>query len=493
MSIDTPEPGGEVSNPDGGFAGDPPGVGQPVPWQRPGTWRQPAPWQRPSTWQQPGSWQRPGTWRQPDQGPSPAIPGWQAHGTWQQNASRRWPGASPGGYPGKWLPTPGAWALGSVPWGYTNPPAVPPVLEPPDSFHPPSPTTGRFALRGRASARLYGLGLVLGVPGLAALLLYLIGVSAGFKLRTGALPAWLVLETGAIVAAIGLIAWSVAQARRRRADGWLDYNGPSPLLVVSALLAVTTALELPLAIELKAQNVDTESAFATLLLTLVYLATYLGLVHFLAVRVGALTWHDIARPQRLAPSPDDWGSSEPRLGWPGQSGETANSWRARVRGGRVGDILIPLAFVVPLMLVSNLLSVAMLLVLGLRSSDISAGTPIPTDGLSMALLLVAVAIVAPIGEEVFFRGFATNAWGRSISRNSTILRASLFFAFIHVLNTVGASTDAGVSLRVAIFNFGARVPIAFALTWLYMRRRSILASGTLHAAYNGLITVISFL
>jgi membrane protease YdiL (CAAX protease family) len=104
-----------------------------------------------------------------------------------------------------------------------------------------------------------------------------------------------------------------------------------------------------------------------------------------------------------------------------------------------------------------------------------------------------VAVIAPAGEEVFFRGFTTNAWGRSIGRNSAILRASLFFAFIHILNTVGASTDASVSWRVALFNFGARVPVAFALTWLYMRRRSILASGTLHAAYNGLITLISFL
>ena len=125
------------------------------------------------------------------------------------------------------------------------------------------------------------------------------------------------------------------------------------------------------------------------------------------------------------------------------------------------------------------------------AKDISPDTSVPTDGLSMVLMFVAVAIVAPIGEEIFFRGFATNAWGRSLSHNSAILRASLFFAFIHIMNT--ATTDASLSWRVAIFNFGARVPVAFALTWLYMRRRSILASGTLHAGYNGLITIISFL
>jgi membrane protease YdiL (CAAX protease family) len=56
-----------------------------------------------------------------------------------------------------------------------------------------------------------------------------------------------------------------------------------------------------------------------------------------------------------------------------------------------------------------------------------------------------------------------------------------------------ATTDASLSWRVAILNFGARVPVAFGLSWLYMRRRSILASGSLHAGYNGFITLISFL
>jgi membrane protease YdiL (CAAX protease family) len=143
------------------------------------------------------------------------------------------------------------------------------------------------------------------------------------------------------------------------------------------------------------------------------------------------------------------------------------------------------------MFVSNFVSAGMLLILGLKASDIAPQTSLQSDGLSILLTFLAVTVIAPIGEEIFFRGFAANSWGRSLSHNSAILRASLFFAFIHIMNT--ATTDAGLSWRVAIFNFGARVPVAFALTWLYMRRRSILASGTLHAGYNGLITLISFL
>jgi len=107
------------------------------------------------------------------------------------------------------------------------------------------------------------------------------------------------------------------------------------------------------------------------------------------------------------------------------------------------------------------------------------------------MAILAGAVIVPIGEEVFFRGFATNAWGRSLGRNSAILQAALFFAFVHILNV--SNTEAGLSLRMAVFNFGARVPVAIALTWLYFRRRSILASGTLHASYNGLILLMSVL
>ncbi len=228
-----------------------------------------------------------------------------------------------------------------------------------------------------------------------------------------------------------------------------------------------------------------------MLFLLEYLATYVGLVHFLAVRSGALSWGDVARPGRLAPSTDDWGGSRPISGWArvwGRAAAGAIRPQARLVAG---DILVPLAMILPVIVASNVLSGAMLLVLGLRATDITPANAVPTDTLSRLLTLVTVAVIAPLGEEIFFRGFATNAWGRSLSRNSTILRASLFFAFIHVMNTI--STDASVSWRAAIFNFGARVPVAFALSWLYMRRRSIIASGTLHAGYNGVITLLSFL
>jgi membrane protease YdiL (CAAX protease family) len=378
-----------------------------------------------------------------------------------------------------------------VAWGYSQPPELPPVLEPPGSFHPPISRRPIFSLRGRISPRLYAIGIAIGLPGIVALLLIMIGATAGIQFAPAPLPVWIQIEVVSVVAAAGLISWAVAQSRQRRVDGWRDYNGPSPFLTAGAFLATATAGSLPIEVILKLANVDVQSPPATLAMLLAYVASYFGLVHFLAVRCGALTWHDIAQPRNLAPSPDDWGDAEPSPGWTRSWGFDIGAVRARISNRRAADVLVALAMVLPVMIVSNLISSGLLFALGLKVTDVTPDQTVARDGLSILTTLITVAVIVPIGEEVFFRGFITNAWARSMSHNSAILRSALFFAFVHVMNT--ASTDAAISWRVAIFNFGARVPVALALTWLYVRRRSILASGTLHAGYNGLITLISYL
>jgi membrane protease YdiL (CAAX protease family) len=421
----------------------------------------------------PAAWQQPPAWQQP------------YGGIWNSPPPTYWPGP----YQAALAPWAPSFPIGSVPWGYTNPPPLLPLLEPPGKFHPPV-SRPILSTSGRASPRLYRLGLVLGLPGIVALLLYMVGVRSGLTFAIGAIPAWVVVEAVSIVAAIGLTLSALAQARQRKADGWRDYCGPSPFLAGGALLALVETFGLPLELALKSFGVDLESAPATLILLLMYLCTYVAVVHFLSVRTGALTWPSIARPERLAPSADDWTAAGPVPDWTRRWSGTVGAWHSRTSGVRLGDILVPVAIVVPLILATNIMSALMLIVLGLQPSDIVAEGSTPMSGIDRLLALIALAVVAPIGEEIFFRGYATNAWGRSLSRNSTLLRASLFFAFIHVINVT--TTDASVSWRAAVFNFGARVPVAFALTWLYMRRRSIVASGTLHVVYNGLITLLSF-
>jgi len=383
-----------------------------------------------------------------------------------------------------------AWPPGFVPWGYVSAPPVAPVLEPPGSFHPVW-RRSFLSLKGRASSRLYLLGLILGVPGLAALLVLWIGARVGLSFRGTPIPALLLVEAVSIVAAVGLSGAALAQAHQRRTDGWKDYAGPAPLLAGGALLALIACLSLPLEYGLSAAGIRPGVAGSTLLQVLLYLVIYVGVVHVLVVKTGALTWRDIVRPQRLAPSQDEWTAAPKTLKSLDTWGRPVRRWQSRVAAGSVGDILWALALLLPLFFVSALLSALLSVALGLHGSDITSPVTMTVTELDRWITILAVAILVPIGEEIFYRGFATNAWGRSLSRSSVILRAAFFFAAVHLINVT--STDAGLSMRVAVFNMAVRVPIAIALTWIYMRRRSLIASATLHGSYNGLIVIVGIL
>lgn len=385
---------------------------------------------------------------------------------------------------------PAAWPPGFVPWGYVSAPPVAPVLEPPGNFHPLW-RRSFFSLEGRASSRLYLLGLILGVPGLSALFVLWIGARVGLSLTGTPIPALLLVEAASIVAAVGLSAASLAQTRQRTKDGWKDYAGPAPLLAGGALLALIACLSMPLEYGLAEAGIRPGVAVSTLLQVLLYLAIYVCVVHVLAVKTGALTWRDIVRPQRLAPGRDEWTAApnppESVDAW----GRPVRRWQSRVAGCVVGDVLWALALLLPLFVASVLLSALLSLALGLRGSDITSPVTTTVTDLDRWIAILAVAIIVPMGEEIFYRGFAANAWGRSLSRDSAILRAALFFAAIHVVNVT--STDAGLSLKAAVFNITVRIPIAVALTWIYMRRRSLVASATLHGSYNGLIVILAIL
>jgi membrane protease YdiL (CAAX protease family) len=383
-----------------------------------------------------------------------------------------------------------AWPPGFVPWGYVLAPPVAPVLEPPGSFHPVW-RRSFLSLRSRASSRLYLLGLILGVPGLAALLVLWIGARVGLSLRGTPIPALLLVEAVSIVAAVGLSGAALAQAHQRRADGWKDYAGPAPLLAGGALLALIACLSLPLEYGLSAAGIRPGVASSTLLQVLLYLVIYVCVVHVLVVKTGALTWRDIVRPQRLAPGQDEWTAAPKTPESVDAWGRPVRGWRSRVTGGSVGDVLWALALLLPLFFVSALLSALLSVALGVHGSDLTSPVTTTVTNVDRLIAILTVAILVPIGEEIFYRGFATNAWGRSLSRNSVMLRAAFFFAAVHIINVT--STDAGLSLKAALFNMTVRIPIAIALTWIYMRRRSLVASATLHGSYNGLIVALGIL
>jgi membrane protease YdiL (CAAX protease family) len=103
--------------------------------------------------------------------------------------------------------------------------------------------------------------------------------------------------------------------------------------------------------------------------------------------------------------------------------------------------------------------------------------------------LLAGVIVAPISEEIMFRGFATTAWMRGMGRWRGVVRGALFFAIVHVLTISGV--DARQAVGVAIAAFVGRIPVAFALGWLFQRTGTIWAPLGLHATFNGILLVVA--
>jgi membrane protease YdiL (CAAX protease family) len=293
-------------------------------------------------------------------------------------------------------------------------------------------------------------------------------------------------EFSLVVLTVGLVVGALAQSSQRRADGWLDYCGPSPLILCGSLIAMSLAATLGVGVVVEVLGLTIATSVAELLTLLVNVVCYLVLVQVAVVRSHALTWRDMARPGRLAPDPSDLPAA---LGWSGY--QPAGTTRSPARA-LAADVGLGLGLAFPFMIGTLILSALLAVILGIQDSSLSSPVPTILSDWDFWIILLAVAVVAPFGEEIFFRGFATNAWGRSLERNQALLRAAVMFACIHLINIIGGSAfdDLGLFLKVAFLTVVARLPVAWALSWVYTRRRSIFASFALHSGYNGGLVVL---
>ncbi len=96
-------------------------------------------------------------------------------------------------------------------------------------------------------------------------------------------------------------------------------------------------------------------------------------------------------------------------------------------------------------------------------------------GTSVLALAPVVVLAAPIGEELFFRGFLYNGLRRRLSVLPSLLIASAAFGLVHIHPL----------LIPPLFVVGV------GLALIYERRKSLLASMTAHATFNliGVITI----
>ena len=309
-----------------------------------------------------------------------------------------------------------------------------------------APRLSTFSLEGRAVPALYLVGWIGSVMGLAVILV-------SFLASSSAAAPWIFLA-GMLVLVVGLLAAGGSQAVERGRQSDLAYRGPSPVLALATVIAVSLVGIVIVLAPLTALGLDAGSPVATTLTFVVTTAAYAGVVQLLVVGPGALSWADMG------------------LRMPATSA--------------VRDLAVGALLALPVLVLT--------LVLGgfLARFLEPSPNPLPASGDTIGLIanLLSASILAPIGEELFFRGFTTTAWARAAGAGQAIVRGAVFFAIAHVITLM--DVDVAVGAQRALFSFLALLPVAVALGWVFLARRSLYASIGLHAAFNALQVVILF-
>jgi len=316
---------------------------------------------------------------------------------------------------------------------------------------------GLLQLAGREAPALYVIGLLFSVVGVSALVAGIAGAGVGLAIFA------------LVVIGVGGIALSGASALQRRVDtpvaGW---RGPGPLAIFWTTIPWALLAQLLVAALLTA--VGAAATLSTPLGTLALaaasnLATIL-IIGLVVIGSGAVRWRDLlvatpaASPSTL-PTPDR-------------------------RGGLVGDLFWGAALALPILSAAGLFAALVMSATGVQAPVVLPPSVNPVD---LAANALTAGVIAPIGEELLYRGVIAQAWARQSSARRAILFSAIVFAFAHTL-TVGG-TSVGDAASVAAVALLVRLPLGIALGWLWVRRRSLVATIALHATYNLAIVALS--
>jgi membrane protease YdiL (CAAX protease family) len=303
----------------------------------------------------------------------------------------------------------------------------------------------QFSIQGRRAPALF-------VTGWIALILGLGATGVGFIAPAGS-SSTVLLGAGLAMLSIGLGLLGGSQTIERAAAD-RAYAGPSPVLVFAAIVSVTFFVALALGAALELAGVVLDRALGDLVLGIIQAVIFVGVVRFMVVGPGAISW-------------DEMGFRLP----------LRRIVQAVVGGAVLGA---------PLVILTGLVAVALVNIFG-----VTPPSPLPPTGTTSGLVLhlIAGSVVAPVAEEVVFRGFALTAWARTDGARVAIIRSAIFFALAHVLLITGATPAEGASR--AIVGGAGRLPIALGLGWLYLRWGTIWAPIGLHATFNAILIVVS--
>ncbi|HET9851780.1 MAG TPA: type II CAAX endopeptidase family protein [Candidatus Limnocylindrales bacterium] len=327
------------------------------------------------------------------------------------------------------------------------PDPTPPTVATDSTATTPARTLGltTFTIEGRRAPALFVVGwlAVIAAAGLASLALFGGGGTAGTVF-------WLLAFTAA---SVGLILLGGSQSLERRAAG-AAYAGPSPMLVLLAAVTMTQVAGFAVGLPLQAVGASVSRPVGDLIAVAIQALVFVAVIRLMVVGAGALTWREMGVV-------------------PGR--------RSALRSALSGAV-----YAGPVIFVTTLLALAAVTVTG-----VVPDSPLPPTGTAAGLLahLVAGALIAPMAEELLFRGFVLTAWQRTVGTRAAILRSSIVFVLAHVLLVGGDRFED--ALKLAFVAGVVRIPVALALGWLFVRTGSLWASIGLHAAFNGILITLA--
>lgn len=322
-------------------------------------------------------------------------------------------------------------------------------MDPPGPEQRPSLPTGPHPTAGPSTVRVPGwpgqaMAIVGGGLAIIAFGVMSLVIDGQLTVRNPEVFAWAAIS-GAVLFAAGFVYIAIRQVRIRRFLPPERYRGPSVLVLLVLGLFIGVVLVVPFASDTEALILG-RGELTTLGATVILVSTQAGLL--------LVTWLFVLRPRALAGLPSFIGSDVPKA----------------IRSGIGGGVLAWFG--------TMAVSAVVVLVL-----ELVGVTPEPQPAeqaiarVEPWLVVVAIVILAPIAEEVFFRGVVYNAWLRERGPRWALIGSSALFAVIH----------ASLVVILPIFLLG------LVLAWVYRRTGSILAPIFLHATFNGMSVGLALL
>ena len=140
-------------------------------------------------------------------------------------------------------------------------------------------------------------------------------------------------------------------------------------------------------------------------------------------------------------------------------------------------LAIPIVVTIIDFLLTMIYAITWIGIFGEPSSNTDLGTNWGSSSIDIAFLFLSVAIVTPIAEELFFRGYVLDAINRKHGDWTAIIWSAMLFGLVHVDPfTMGQAFMGGII-------YG----------WIRMRTGSLLPSIACHMMWNTLALVLTYL